>query len=54
MSWDLASGVLCRFFFDRTHPIIAVGVDLDAVYLTFEAGESLAELLHCDKELDHG
>ncbi len=37
-----------------SHPVVAVRVDFDAVDLTLEAGESLAELFHGEDETDDG
>ncbi len=37
---------------DGAHPVVAFGVDLDAVDFALEAGEALAELFHGQDELD--
>ncbi len=39
---------------DGTHPVVSLGVDLDAVDLALKAGEALAKLLDGENELDDG
>jgi len=42
----------CRIFDNRSHPVVTIAVDFDAVDLTLKAGEALAKSLHCEDKLD--
>ena len=61
VGWTLFAAAVAVFLFvlvlaldDGAHPVVALGVDLDAVDLALEAGEALAELLDGEDELDDG
>ena len=57
VGWALLAVAVLLFsggFDHSAHPVVAFGVGLDAVDLTFEAGEALAELFHRQDEADDG